>query len=157
MTPEKRREAPRFKTTSDSVADTPYNQALEDLAISAVKWTSIKNTVSHEEETNALRTLIDRNQILAVSLRKNLSTGTLRFRSDSFLPSPTKSKSNIEQLYIEIYRKVLGRGSGNQFFKLLRDKITKITNNTYITEKGKISGKISNSNNSNNRISSDRH
>ena len=55
---------------------------------------SIKKTLSHNEGTKALRTLADRNQNLAASLRKNLSTGTLRFCSNSLLPFPSKSKIN---------------------------------------------------------------
>ena len=135
--------SPRFKVASDSIADTPYYQALEDLAKSAGRCMSMKKTLSHNKGTKALRTLSDPNQILAASLCNNLSIGTLRFRSDSLLPSSSKSKSNIEQLLLsnpnqaEIFRKVLNRRSGKQLFKPFKDKITKTTNNTCITEKGK--------------------
>ena len=64
--------------------------------------------------TKALRTLTDCNHILAASLRNNLSTGVLRFRSDTLLFSSSKSKSSTEQLLlsnpnpVEIFRKILG-------------------------------------------------
>ena len=128
--------------SSDSIADIPYYQALEDLTKSAGRWMSMKQTLSRDEGTKALRTLRYRNQILAASLRINLSTATLRFRSDTLLPSSSKPKSNIEQLllsnpnHVEIFKKVLDRRSGKQLFKPFSDKITKITNITYITEKG---------------------
>ena len=103
----------------------------------------MKKALSHDEWIKALRLLTDRNQILAASLRSNLSTGTLRFRSDTLLLSSSKSKSNIEHFLLsnpnqEIFRKVLDRRSGNQLFKSFSDKITNVTNNTYITEKGKV-------------------
>ena len=136
--------SPRFKVASGSIADTRYYQALEHLAKSAGRWMSMKKTLSQDEGTKTLRTLTDRNQTLAASLRKIFSTGTLRFCSDTLLPSCSKSKSNIEQflLYnpnqVEIFRKVLDRRSGKQLFKLFSDKITKVTNSSFITEKWKV-------------------
>ena len=67
----------------------------------------------------------------------------MRFRSDSLLPSPSKSKSNFELLLsnpsqAELFRKVLYRRSEKQRFKLFRDKVAKITNKTYLSEKTKI-------------------
>ena len=84
---------PRFSGPTTSVVETPYYQALEKLAKSANEYTTLKRSLTQEQGAEALRTLTDRNQILAASLRSNLSTGTLRFRAD--IPKLKSSKSQV--------------------------------------------------------------
>ena len=73
--------SPHFGGTTDSVADTPHYRALESLAQSANQWLSLKKSLTHQEGVKALKTLTERNQVLAATLRSNLSAGTLRFRN----------------------------------------------------------------------------
>ena len=73
--------SPHFGGTTDSVADTPHYRALESLAQSANQWLSLKKSLTHQEGVKALKTLTERNQVLAATLRSNLSAVTLRFRN----------------------------------------------------------------------------
>ena len=77
-----------FVTTQ--IANTSYYKSLEQLANSANKWMTWKMKLSHEGVCRALRTLTERSQFLAASLRNSLTTGTLRFRQDAS-DSPTTS------------------------------------------------------------------
>ena len=56
-------------------------KALENVARSANQWLTHMKTISHGEELRTLKTLTERNEILAATLRSNLSGGTIRFRS----------------------------------------------------------------------------
>ena len=87
--------SPKFKLDSTSVADTPYYRSLEQLAKSTNGWMVWKEMLSHEGCCRALRTLTDRNQLLAASLRNSLTVGTLRFRPDTTDLSISKSKVNL--------------------------------------------------------------
>ena len=73
--------SPYFGGPTDSVSDTPHYRALESLALSANQWLTLKKSLSHQEGVKALKTLTERNQVLAATLRSNLSAGTLRFRN----------------------------------------------------------------------------
>ena len=82
--------SPKFKLESAQIANTPYYKSLEQLAKSANEWMTWKRKLFHEEGCRALRTLTERNQLLAACLRNILTTGTLRFRqgaSDSPITS----------------------------------------------------------------------
>ena len=90
--------SPYFGGTTESVAETPHYRALESLAKSAYQWLTLKKTLSHQEGVKALRTLTERNQVLAATLRANLSAGTLRFRNQ--IPAeqirPSQPKRNLD-------------------------------------------------------------
>ena len=73
--------SPYFGGPTESVADTPHYRALESLAHSANQWLTLKKSLTHQEGVKALKTLTERNQVLAATLRSNLSAGTLRFRN----------------------------------------------------------------------------
>ena len=138
--------SPHFGGTTDSVADTPHYRALESLAQSANQWLSLKKSLTHQEGVKALKTLTERNQALAATLRSNLSAGTLRFRNQ--MPTeqirPSLPKRNLDYLVlnepnkVEIFRKFLNRKSGRELFKPYKGKIVPITESTYISDKGKV-------------------
>ena len=85
----------RFGGPTTSISETPYYQALETLAESANNWMKLRRPLMQKQGAEALKTLMDRNQILAISLRSNLTSGTLRFRAD--IPKLTNSKSQSQQ------------------------------------------------------------
>ena len=119
-------------------------RTLENLVKAASDWKSHKRHLSHKEGSEALRTLTERNPLLAASLRSYLSQGTLRFRMEQEMPVQRTKTSNLEFDLIHhpekvvVYRKILVRKSGRPLFKQFNGKIIKVTNNTYITENGKI-------------------
>ena len=138
--------SPYFGGPTESVADTPHCRARESLAHSANQWLTLKKSFSHQEGLKALRTLTERNQVLAATLRSNLSAGTLRFRNQ--MPAeqirPSQPKRNLDYLVlnepskVETFRKFLNRKSGRELFKPFKGKIVSITGSTYITDKGKV-------------------
>ena len=138
--------SPYFGGPTESVSDTPYYRALESLAQYADQWLTLKKSLSHQEGVKALKTLTERNQVLAATLRSNLSAGTLRFRNqmttDQILPSIPKH--NLDYLVlnepneVEIFRKFLNSKSGRELFKPFKGKIVQITGSTYISDKGKV-------------------
>ena len=138
--------SPHFGGTTDSVADTPHYRALESLAHSANQWLTLKRSLSHQEGVKALKTLTERNQVLAATLRSNLSAGTLRFRNqmqmDQIRPSVPKRNLDYLVLYepnkVEIFRKFLNRKSGRELFKPFKGTIVRVTGSTYISDKGKV-------------------
>ena len=110
-----------------------------------------------------LRELAARNSYLATSLKSGITKGTLRFYdhvrdppvpalshsqrvkvSSSTRPkrlSKTRKLENIvfqDPISVEIFRKMLDRNSGKPLFKLAKIKIVRITDHTYITDKGKV-------------------
>ena len=88
--------SPYFGGPTESVADTPHYRPLESLAQSAKQWLTLKKSLTHQEGVKALKTLTERNQDLAATLRSNLSAGTLRFRNqmttEQIRPSLPKRK-----------------------------------------------------------------
>ena len=136
--------SPKFKqeTTTDPCY-TRYYRSLEQLAISAI-W---KKKLTHEEGCRALRTLSERNQPLAASLRNILTTGTLSFRQDAMDSPIFNAKCKLKSLLFsnpnsfEVFRKLANRKSGKQLFKRYWDKIVKITLSTYIMDSGKLFSK----------------
>ena len=127
--------SPYFGGPTDSVLDTPHYRALENLAHSANQWLTLKKSLSHQEGVKALKTLTERNQVLAATLRSNLSAGTLRFRNQMQTDQirPSLPKRNLDYLVlnepnkVEIFRKFLNRKSGRELFKPFKGKIVKIT------------------------------
>ena len=138
--------SPYFGGSTDSVSDTPHYRALENLAHSANQWLTLKKSLSHQEGVKALKTLTERNQVLAATLRSNLSAGTLRFRNQMQMDQirPSLPKRNLDYLVlneptkVEIFRKFLNRKSGRELFKPFKGKIVRITGSTYISDKGKV-------------------
>ena len=138
--------SPYFGRTTESVANTPHYRALESLAHSANQWLTLKKSLSHQEGVKALRTLTERNQVLAATLRSNLSAGTLRFWNQ--MPAeqirPSQPKRNLNYLVLnersnsEIFRKFLYRKSGRELFKPFKGKIVSFTGSSYITDKSKV-------------------
>ena len=138
--------SPHFGGTTDSVADTPHYRALESLAHSANQWLTLKRSLSHQEGVKTLKTLTERNQVLAATLRSNLSAGTLRFRNQMQMDQirPSVTKRNLDYLVlnepnkVEIFRKFLNRKSGKELFKPFKGIIVRVTGSKYITDKGKV-------------------
>ena len=123
-------------------------RALENLAKAASDWKLHRRHLSHKEGSEALRKLTERNPLLAASLRSDLNQGTLRFRVEQEVPEQRTKTNNLEFDLIHypekvvVYRKILDRKSGRPLFKRFNGKIVKVTNNTYITENGKVIRKI---------------
>ena len=119
-------------------------RALENLAKAASDWKLHRRHLTHKEGSEALRKLTERNPLLAASLRSDLNQGTLRFRVEQEVPEHRTKTSNLEFDLIHypekvvVYRKFLDRKSGRPLFKRFNGKIVKVTNNTYITENGKV-------------------
>ena len=138
--------SPYFGGLTDSVSNTPHYRALENLAHSANQWLTLKKSLSHQEGVKVLKTLTDRNQVLAATLRSNLSAGTFRFRNKMQTDQIHRSlpKRNLDYLVlnepnkVEILRKFLNRKSDREFFKPFKGKIVRITVSTYISDKGKV-------------------
>ena len=126
--------SPYFGEPTESVSDTPHYRALESLAKSANQWLTLKKSLSHQEGDKALKTLTERNQVLAATLRSNLSAGTLRFRNQMTTDQirPSIPKRNLDYLVlnepnkVEIFRKFLNRKSGRELFKPFKGKIVQI-------------------------------
>ena len=91
-------------------------------------------------------TLKERNQVLAATLRSNLSAGKLRFRNQ--MPGerirPSQPKRNLDYLVlnkpskVETFWKFLNRKSDREHFKPFKGKIVSDTGSTYSTDKGKV-------------------
>ena len=119
-------------------------RALENLARAASDWKLHRRHLTHKEGSEALRKLTERNPLLAASLGRDLNQGTLRFRVDQEVPEHRTKTSNLKFDLIHYpekivaYRKILDRKSGRPLFKRFNGKIVKVTNNTYITENGKV-------------------
>ena len=105
--------SPWFEGPTESVADTPHYRALESLAHSANQWLTLKKSFSHQEGVKALRTLTERNQVLAATLRSNLFAGTLRFRNQ--MPAeqirPSQPKRNLDYIVLNEPSKVFSEVS----------------------------------------------
>ena len=110
-----------------------------------------------------LREMAARNSDLANSLKSGITKGTLRFydnvRDTSALALSQSQRMNVssssrpkrlskarkleklvlqDPLRVKIFRKVLDQKSGKPLFKLAKIMITRVTDHTYITDKGKV-------------------
>ena len=138
--------SPFFGGPTESVSETPHYRALENLAKSENQWLTLKKTLSHDEGVRALKTLTERNQVLAATIRANLSSGTLCFwnqmPTEQIRPSQPKRKLDYlvvnDPSKVEIFRKFLNRKSGRELFKPFKGKIVKVTGSTYITDREKV-------------------
>ena len=133
--------SPKMKRTGEKPESI---RALENLAKAVSDWKLHRNHLSHKEGSEALRKLTERNPLLAASLRNDLNQGTLRFRVEPEVLEHRTKTSNLDFDLIHypekvvVYRKILDRKSGRPLFKRFNGKIVKVTNNTYITENGKV-------------------
>ena len=116
-----------------------------------------------QQGQDLLRELAARNSDLANSPKTGITKGTLRFYdnarntsapalshsqrmnvSSSSRPKRLSKTRKLEKLFLQdplrvkIFRKVLDRNSGKPLFKLAKIKITRVTDHTYITDKGKV-------------------
>ena len=111
---------PRFGGPTTSISETPYYQALEKSAKSACEWMTLRRSLPQKQGAEALKTLTDRNHILVASLRRNLTSGKLRFRADILKLRNSKSQSSLHNLLlldpskVEIFCKILDRRSGKE-------------------------------------------
>ena len=147
----------------ERIADSQPYKALENLAKAANTWKQWKRNVPPQQGQNLLRELAARNSDLANSLKTGITKGTLRFYdnardtsapalshsqrlnvSSSSRPKRLSKTRKLEKLVLQdplrvkIFRKVLDRNSGKPLFKLAKIKITRVTDHTYITDKGKV-------------------
>ena len=99
----------------------------------------LEKEADSRRRSRALRTLAERYQLLAVSLRNSLTTGTLRFRQDTSDSPTSNAKCKLESLLlsnpksVEVPRTVVNRKSGKQLFKRFLDKIIIATFSTNIS------------------------
>ena len=134
---------PYFDGPSTSVVETPTYKALENVVKSANQCLSLKTTISHDEGLRTLKTVIGRNQILAATLRSNLSVGTLRFSTQ--MPAEHLQTSSSERYLdslvlhipekVEIFPKILEKKSELELFKPFKGKSIR---KTYIIDKHKV-------------------
>ena len=122
--------------------NTPYYRSLEQLAKSANEWMIWKKNLTLEKSYRALRTLTERNQLLPASLRKSLTTGTLR--QDAMDSPKSNAKCKLESLLlsnsnsVEVFRAIANSKSGKELFKRYWDRTVKVTTSTYFTDAGKV-------------------
>ena len=147
----------------ECIADSQPYKALENLAKAANTWKQWKRNVPPQQGQDLLRELAAWNSDLANSLKSGITKGTLRFYdnardtsapalshsqrmnvSSSSRPKRLSKTRKLEKLVLQdplrvkIFRKVLDRKSGKPLFKLAKIKITRVTNHTYINDKGKV-------------------
>ena len=147
----------------ERIADSQPYKALENLAKAANTWKQWKRNMPPQQGQDLLRELAARNSDLANSLKSGITKGTLRFYdnardtsaptlshsqrmnvSSSSRPKKLSKTRKLEKLVLQdplrvkIFWKVLDRKSGKPLFKLAKIKITRVTDHTYITDKGKV-------------------
>ena len=146
----------------ERIADSQPYKALENLAKAAKTWKQWKRNVPPQLGQD-LHELAARNSDLANSLKSGITKGTLRFYdnardtsapalshsqrmnvSSSSRPKRLSKTRKLEKLVLQdplrvkIFRKILDRKSGKPLFKLAKIKITRVTDHTYITDRGKV-------------------
>ena len=105
---------------------------------------TLRRSLTQKQGAGALKTLTDRNQILAASLSRNLTSGTLRFRADIPKLTNSRSQSNTLNLLllhlskVEVFRTILDRRYGKELFRPFNEHIVKFSENTYTTASGKV-------------------
>ena len=156
--------APRFNpmfSLEGNVAESEPYKALADLARAANKWTQYKRNLPPDGGKRVLQELSSRHSDLAHSLKTGLSRKTLCFAEDRSVITPPWSHSSVHRLptlqsrrqsktskletlllsdpsRVRVFRKIVDRQSSKPLFKLAKFKITRITDHTYVTDKGKV-------------------
>ena len=108
--------------------------SVEQLAKPANEWMVWKNKLTHEECCRALRTLMERKQLLAAYLRNSLTTETLIFRQDTIDTPPTSAKCKLESLLlcnpIRIWLKYSGKSQiasqGSNYLNVTGTKLSRL-------------------------------
>ena len=103
-------------------------------------------TIFHDEGLRTLKTVIERNQILAATLRSNQSVETLRFSTQ--MPAEqlqtSSSKRYLDSLVlhipekVEIFPKILEKKSELELFKPFKGKSIRITGTTDLFDEHKV-------------------
>ena len=151
----------RFKplfSLDGNVADSEPYKALADLARAANKWSQFRRNLPPDAGKLVLKELATRHSDLAHSLKFGLNSNTLRFsaiasppgtqvssrRAPVVQPTRLSRTSKLENLLlsdpgrVKVFRKIIDRQSGKPLDKLTKFKIVRVTDHTYITDKGKV-------------------
>ena len=141
-----------------NVADSEPYKALADLARVANKWSHFRRNLPPDAGKLVLKELTTRHLDLAHSLKSGLNSNTLRFsviasppgtqvssrRAPVVQPTRLSRTSKLENLLlsdpgrVKVFRKIIDRQSGKPLYKLTKFKIVRVTDHTYITDKGKV-------------------
>ena len=150
----------RFKplfSLDGNVADSEPYKALADLARAANKWSQFRRNLPPDAGKMVPKELTTRHSNLAHSLKSGLNSNTLRFsaiasppgtqvssrRAPVVQPTRLPKTSKLENLLlsdpgrVKVFRKIIDRQSGKPLYKLTKFKIVRVTDHTYITDKGK--------------------
>ena len=156
--------APRFNpmfSLEGNVAESEPYKALADLARAANKWTQYMRNLPPDAGKRVPQELSSRHSDLAHSLKTGLSRKTLCFAEDRSVDTPPGAQDSVRRLptlqprrqsktskletlllsdpsRVRVFRKIIDRQSGKPLFKLAKLKITRITDHTYVTDKGKV-------------------
>ena len=141
-----------------NVTDSKPYKALADLARAANKWSQIRRNLPPDAGKLVLKELTTQHSDLAHSLKSGLNSNTLRFsviasppgmqvnsrRAPIVQPTRLSRTSKLENLLlsdpgrVQVFRKIIDRQSGKPLYKLTKFKIVRVTDHTYITDKGKV-------------------
>ena len=151
---------PMFSLEGNNAESEPY-KALADLARAANKWTQYKRNLPPDGGKRVLQELSSRHSDLAHSLKTGLSRQTPCFAEDRSVITPPGAQASVLRLptlqprrqsktsqletlllsdssRVRVFRKIVDCQSGKPLFKLAKFKITRITDHTYVTDKGKV-------------------
>ena len=151
----------RFKplfSLDGNVADREPYKALADLARAANKWSQFRRNLPPDAGKLVLKELKTRHSDLAHSLKSGLNSNTLHFsviasppgtqvnsrRAPIVQPTRLSRTSKLKNLLlsdpgrVKVFRKIIDRQSGKPLYKLTKFKIVRVTDHTYITDKGKV-------------------
>ena len=156
--------SPRFNlmfSLEGNIADSAPYKALADLARAANNWSQQKRNLPPDGGKRVLQELSSRHSDLAQSLKTGLSRKTLYFAEDRSINTPPEVQDTVRRLptlqprrqsktskletlllsdptRVRVFRKIIDRQSGKPLFKLAKFKITRVTDHTYVTDKGKV-------------------
>ena len=151
----------RFKplfSLDGNVADSEPYKALADLARVANKWSQFRRNLPPDAGKFVLKELTTRHLDLAHSLKSGLNSNTFRFsaiasppgkqvssrRAPVVQPTRLSRTSKLENLLlsdpgrVKVFRKIIDRQSWKPLYKLTKFTIVRVTDHTYITDKGKV-------------------
>ena len=151
----------RFKplfSLDGNVADSEPYKALANLARAANRWSQFRRNLPSDAGKLVLKEPTTRHSDLAHSLKSGLNSNTLRFsviasppgtqvnsrRAPIVQPTRLSRTSKLENLLlsdpgrVKVFRKIIDRQSGKPLFKLTKFKIVRVTEQNYITDKGKV-------------------
>ena len=155
---------PRFNpmfSLEGNIADSAPYKALADLARAANNWSQQKRNLPPDGGKRVLQELSSRHSDLGQSLKTGLSRKTLFFAEDRPINTPPEAQDTVRRLptlqprrqsktskletlllsdptRVRVFRKIIDRQSGKPLFKLAKFKIIRVTDHTYVTDKGKV-------------------